>query len=332
MKNKKINILLIIILTIVVLYFALKDNYKEIIPLLFQANIGWLVISTILVLGYTFLKSVVTKDIINSFQKYGLFKTFKLQLMTFFFNAVTPFSTGGQPFQIYTLNKDKINLTASSNIVVQESIIHQLAFSIVVFITFILNICLNIYDLDFTLTLFLILGYLVNAIIIVLLFLLAYGKKIDKKFINVIVKVLYKLKIIKDKEKHIEKWEQRINDFTKASNSLLKDKKRFIKLTIINCIAIICLYLVPLSVLFSLGDYRSFNIITSIVLVSFVSMISCYVPLPGGTLGQEYLFSLFFGIYVSNPMLSSLMILWRTITYYLPMIIGATIFNLNKKN
>ena len=69
----------------------------------------------------------------------------------------------------------------------------------------------------------------------------------------------------------------------------------------------------------------------AIVLVSFISIISSYVPLPGGIGGQEYLFILMFGVYVNQPLLSSLMIMWRFITYYLPMIVGAVIFNIKNK-
>jgi len=332
MKNKKLNVIIIIFLTLVVLYFALKDDYKQILALLFQANIGWIFIGYVLVVCYTFLKSLVTNEIINSFKEYGIIETFKLQLMTFFFNAITPFSSGGQPFQIYVLNKNKIKLTSATNIVVQETIIHQISLSIILIMTMFLNIILNIYNLDFYMFMLLLIGFLLNAVVIVFLFIIAYGKKIDNTFIKFIITILYKLKIIKNKDEKLKKWEENIHDFNIASKNLLKDKKKFIKLVFINAIAIVCLYLVPLTTLFSLGEYKAFDGIISIVLVSFVSIICCFVPLPGGAIGQEYLFALFFGIYIKNPLLSSLMILWRLITYYLPMIVGAIIFNLNKRN
>jgi len=328
MKNKKLNIILVIILTLFILYFALKDNYQQIIPLLFKANIFWLIISYLLVLSYTFLKSVVTNEIINSFKKYSIIKTFKLQLMTFFFNAVTPFSTGGQPFQIYVLNKNKINLASSTNIIIQESIIHQIAVALVLLITLLLNEILNIYDLNFTMGILLIISFLINAIVVLILFILSFGKKVNNKIINIIINILSKLNIVKNKK---EKLETSIKDFNEASQTLLKNKKRFIKLILINTLAIIALYITPLTISFSLSTYYAFNAIEAIVLVSFVSIICCYIPLPGGALGQEYLFTLFFGIYLSNPVLASLMLLWRFITYYLPMIVGAIIFNINQK-
>ena len=130
-------------------------------------------------------------------------------------------------------------------------------------------------------------SFLLNAIAIILLFVFAYGKKIDNTFIKLIISILYKIKIIKNKEDKLKEWEDKISDFNIASKNLLKDKKRFIKLILINTIAIVCLYLVPLTTLFSLGEYKAFNGIISIVLVSFVSIICCFVPLPGGTIGQE---------------------------------------------
>jgi len=329
MKNKKLNIILVIILTLFILYFALKDNYQQIIPLLFKANIFWLIISYLLVLSYTFLKSIVTNEIINSFKEYKIIKTFKLQLMTFFFNAVTPFSTGGQPFQIYVLNKNKINLASATNIIIQESIIHQIAVALVLLITILLNIILNIYDLNLTIGILLILSFLINAIVVLFLFILSFGKKVNNKIINIIINILSKLNIVKNKK---EKLETSIKDFNEASQTLLKNKKRFIKLILINTLAIIALYITPLTISYSLGTYYAFDTIEAIVLVSFVSIICCYIPLPGGALGQEYLFTLFFGIYLSNPILTSLMLLWRFITYYLPMIIGAIIFNISKNN
>ena len=172
MKKKFINIILIIIFTLIVLYFSLKDNYDEIIELLLNSDIRWLFIGYLFVLSYTFLKSVVTNDIINKFKKFDIKKTFDLQLMTFFFNAITPFSTGGQPFQVYTLKKNKLSLSDGTNVIVQESIIHQIALIIVGFITIIINQIFNIYKFEGIILTFLILGCGLSIFIVFLLFLI----------------------------------------------------------------------------------------------------------------------------------------------------------------
>ena len=331
MKNKLINIAIIFILTIFVLYFSLKDNYNEIISLLLDADIRWLFIGCLLVLSYTFFKAIITNNIINKVRPFKFIKTFSLQIMTFFFNAVTPFSTGGQPFQVYVLKKNSVPLSDGTNIIIQESIIHQMAIIVVGIITLSLNFILEICKIEGIFLVFLIIGFLVNVLVLLLLFLVFYSNKINKFLIRLFINLLTFLKLIKSKQKILNKLNKTIEDFTNNSKILLNDKKRFIKLISINCLALFCLYIVPLTVLFSLGDYSSFNGITAIVLVSFVAIISSYVPLPGGMGGQEYLFILLFGFYVDKPLLSSLMLLWRFITYYLPMIIGAITFNIKQK-
>lgn len=330
MKKKFINIILIIVFTLIVLYFSLKDNYKEIIELLLNSDIRWLFIGYLFVLSYTFLKSVVTNDIINKFKKFDMKKIFDLQLMTFFFNAITPFSTGGQPFQVYTLKKNKLSLSDGTNVIVQESIIHQIALIVVGFLAIIINEIFDIYKFEGIILTFLILGFGLNILVIFLLFLVSHSNKIDKLITKYIVKLLTFLRIIKNKE-ILNKLHNTIDNFNYNSKILLKDKKRFIKLILINCLALLCLYVVPLTILFSFNNYVSFDGMIAIVLVSFISIISSYVPLPGGIGGQEYLFILMFGIYVNQPLLSSLMIMWRFITYYLPMIVGAVIFNIKNK-
>ena len=330
MKKKFINIVLIIVFTLIVLYFSLKDNYDEIIELLLNSDIRWLFIGYLFVLSYTFLKSVVTNDIINKFKKFDMKKTFDLQLMTFFFNAITPFSTGGQPFQVYTLKKNKLSLSDGTNVIVQESIIHQIALIVVGFLAIIINEIFGIYKFEGIIETFLILGFGLNILVIFLLFLVSHSNKIDKLITKYIVKILTFLRIIKNKE-ILNKLHNTIDNFNYNSKILLKDKKRFIKLILINCLALLCLYIVPLTILFSFNNYVSFDGMIAIVLVSFISIISSYVPLPGGIGGQEYLFILMFGVYVNQPLLSSLMIMWRFITYYLPMIVGAVIFNIKNK-
>ena len=330
MKKKFINIVLIIVFTLIVLYFSLKDNYDEIIELLLNSDIRWLFIGYLFVLSYTFLKSVVTNDLINKFKKFDMKKTFDLQLMTFFFNAITPFSTGGQPFQVYTLKKNKLSLSDGTNVIVQESIIHQIALIVVGFLAIIINEIFDIYKFEGIILTFLILGFGLNILVIFLLFLISHSNKIDKLITKYIVKLLTFLRIIKNKE-ILNKLHNTIDNFNYNSKILLKDKKRFIKLILINCLALLCLYVVPLTILFSFNNYVSFDGMIAIVLVSFISIISSYVPLPGGIGGQEYLFILMFGVYVNQPLLSSLMIMWRFITYYLPMIVGAVIFNVKNK-
>ena len=164
---KKKNIILLFVLTIIILFLTLKDNYKEIITALLNINIIWVIISYLLVLSYTFFKTLVTHDVINSFKKNKFSNTFLIQIITFFFNAITPFSSGGQPFQVYMFNKSGNKLVDSTNTVVQETIIHQTALLLVGLTSIIFNKTLNIIELDPVLYTFLVVGFIVNFMMVV---------------------------------------------------------------------------------------------------------------------------------------------------------------------
>ena len=49
MKNSKLNTIIIVIVTAIVLFFALKDDFIEKINYLFSFNILWLIFAIILV-------------------------------------------------------------------------------------------------------------------------------------------------------------------------------------------------------------------------------------------------------------------------------------------
>ena len=133
-----------------------------------------------------------------------------------------------------------------------------------------------------------------------------------------------------DKEKTIENWNTSINNFHAGAKILVENKRFFIKSILCATAALICLYLVPVVLLYSTGDYTSFNGLISIVACAYVMLIGSFVPIPGGTGGLEYGFIAFFGNFVSGSNLRVIMILWRFVTYYFGMIVGAIAVNIKK--
>ena len=92
-----------------------------------------------------------------------------------------------------------------------------------------------------------------------------------------------------------------------------------------NLLSLLCLYLIPLFVFFSLKEYDTIDAIKSLVLSGYTFLIGSFVPIPGATGGLEYGFIDFFGIFLKGAVLSSAMLLWRLITYYLGMLIGGIV-------
>jgi len=331
-QKSKINILIIFIVTFIVLYLALKDDFDTIIYQIFTIDIKFLILSFLLIFAYYFLRTIVLNDIITKFKRnYSFKETFKLTLKTQFFNGVTPFSSGGQPFQVYILKKDGIKVSNATNIVVQNFIVYQIALVILGLIAVISNHFINFFEDVQLLKNLVTLGFIINILVTIVLFVLAFTVKLNRTIGNNIIKALEKIKIIKNPDTLISKWKEYVENFHDGAIMLLNNKKQFIKGIFYNFIALSALYLIPLVLLYGMGKFDLLTSYEAVITSAYVMLIGSFVPIPGATGGLEYGFIAFYGNYITGATLKSVMLLWRFITYYFGMILGAITLNIKKK-
>ena len=329
--NKKLNIIILIIITILVLYFSLKDNFRETVNQIITMNIWFLLIAFILLIIFWIFRSYPMYTFCKKINKDFKFRqAFQLTLRTQFFNAVTPFATGGQPYQIIYLKQCGIDYASSTSVVLENFIVYQIALVSLGLIALFSNKIFHIFNKVQLLQQLITLGFLINTLVIVIMFVVAFSKKMNKKLIDIGIKVLTKLRIVKDKEKTLNKWDENITKFHNSAKLLLKDKKTFLSNILYNFLALCCLYLIPLFVIYSMGNFEAFNSGIAIVTSAYIMIIGSFVPIPGGTGGLEYGFVQFYGNFVTGSTLSAMMLVWRFITYYFGMIVGAIALNIKK--
>ena len=81
----------------------------------------------------------------------------------------------------------------------------------------------------------------------------------------------------------------------------------------------------------AMGDHTSLSITNTIVSSAYVYLIGAFVPIPGASGGIEYGFTQFFGNFIAGSNLPAMLIVWRFITYYLGVIVGAILFNIRER-
>ena len=331
MKDRLKNILGIIALIVVtglVLYFALKDNYETIINEIINVNKIWLVVAFSLIFIFWFLKSIAMNNVVALYNKdYSIKKAFRLIIETNFFHAVTPFAVGGQPYEIYSLTKSKLKVTDATNVSIANFIVYQIALVLLGIVAITYNYFFKIFTNDSLLKHLVILGFMINLIVIVMLFLLTFSNIINR-FIKGIIRILIKLKLMK--ENKLEKMDKHLEEFHSGAKLLLQSKKRFIGLIFIHFLSLIILYSIPFVLALAMG-ISSFNMLEGVVASSYVMLIGSFVPVPGGTGGLEYGFMVFYGNFIEGGKLNAIMLIWRFITYYFAMIVGAISLGLGKK-
>lgn len=337
MKNKpklnfKSNFIILALITIIIMILSLKDDFDEILKILTEVNILWIIVAILLVFVYWGFRAVSIIIFAKKFNdEYKSKDGMKLVMATQFFNAITPYASGGQPFQVYMLRKNKLKTNEAISVVAVNFICYQVALILIGMIAILSNIIFHIFNKVTLLQYLVTFGFIVNIIVTIITLILVFSKKSNKAIAKFFISLLNKLKIIKNKEETINKINDKLSEFNKSGKILINNKKDFIMGIIFNLISITCLYLVPIAVIFSIGNYASINVFSTMICSAYTMMIGSFVPLPGGTGGIEFGFLNFFGQYLSGPILTTLMLMWRFFTYYFGMFIGAITFNIMER-
>lgn len=330
-KTKRSFILLLLV-TILVLYFSLKDDFEGILNALIGVNVFWLFISILLMLGYWFLRSIPQYLFCKDFKDdYTFRQSFKLTLKTQFFNGVTPFASGGQPFEIYSLKKDGVPISKGTNVVIQNFIVYQIALILLGIFSIIYNHVFVIFPKNSLLKKLILVGFIVNLSVTTVTFMIAFLEKFNNFVIEFVIKILGKFKIVKNKEGKIDRLKIYTNNLHEGAKTLVSDKTRFIMMVFVNVIALMLQYLVPLFIMFGVGINDVPFFIDIIVASSYVMIMGAFVPMPGGTGGLEYGFVEFYKNFITGPSLMAIMLIWRFVTYYLGVIIGAIVLNIKER-
>ena len=166
-----------------------------------------------------------------------------------------------------------------------------------------------------------VLGFMVNLLVLVVSFILSFGKKVNRLICIKGIGLLSKLGIIKDRGKLEQDFNEYLDNFHKNAVKLKKNKKKVVVCVLINILAILVLYSIPYFL--GIGFGLKLSLIEVMVATSYVMIIGSFVPIPGGSGGIEYGFMFFFKYLISGSILNGLMLVWRFVSYYFGMIVGA---------
>lgn len=334
MKSLKKNSIILFIITAIVLICVLKDDFQSIISTLAGANLFWIFIALLCFFIAIGFEARAYQLIIKGYQSNYTFKKSYIMLMiTKFFNGITPFSSGGQPMQIYMLKQEGVRLTKATNIIIQNFIIYQAALVILGIIAIIINNCLKIFTEVTLLKQLVTIGFLVNTLVMVGLIIISFSSKFNHFIIRKTITILNKLKIVKNKEEKLESWKERVDDFHEGTAYLKNNKMLCFKAFIYNLIYLALTYLMPYFVIIGLAKTIPAGVtpIKVICASAYVMIMGSFVPIPGASGGIEFGYYKFFGNFIKGTILKASLLIWRTVSYYLPMIIGGIIFNINTK-
>ena len=327
-KTKKVLSWIYILATVgIIIIIGITDSqFKKIniFDIISKLSLVWVFLAFSCILLYwltdTFIINYVTGFM---FGKEPLYKSLKVSIIGQYYSALTPSSTGGQPFQVVYMKRNGIPVGASTCILSIKFLTYQLALCTFYAVGMLVRgqYFITHFNQVFWISLA---GFAVNAAAIVFILLILVNRNLVLKLAKGVIRFLHKIHIVKNHEKAVAHTQTTIEDFTTALGYVKKYKGKVFVTYLISLAHLTCFFSVSLLV------YTAFGLTqhgwTDLLLMqSFLFISISFFPLPGASGAAEGGFLLFFNAIFPPQMIYVAMLLWRIITYYANIIAGAAV-------
>lgn len=325
---------------------ASGGDEKSFAEVMRNLNVKYLLLAIVTLLGAIFLDSMkyfVIMKATTSKARYPV--ALKAGLLGKYYDAITPFASGGQPMQIYYLHRKGLSGGESSGV-----IFIKFAYNISMWLT----ICcclmafnrgaLDTYVADWVQRqVFVVggwIGFAINCFLPLLILSFVVFPKMTGALVRGVLNIGSKLKIVKDKEATLEKAKRIVNEFISAFVSMVR-KPLYSFVLILLCIGetLLTMTLPYLVVLAMAGNSvtPSFDLMLAIMTLNvYVSMSVTIIPTPGNSGAMENAFMLTLTS-VAEGILFWTVFSWRFLSYYSYILIGLVMtivqmIKINKRN
>lgn len=333
-SNKKLTIfnfiLVFIIFVGLFIYMISVDGIDNIRAVLHQVDYKWVFLGIILLLIHWFCEAMTLHiPMKKMYPNNSLSTSIKVSMIGQLFNNITPFSSGGQPMQAYELTKTGKKVSDSLSILAIKFIVTQTA----LVITTLVIIC---FEFDFFANLMqnyiwiAIVGFGVNILAIILVFIAGMKKRAITIITNPIIKFLAKIRIIKNPEQKIEKLDKSIDNFRNQFKFIKEQKRVVLQMFIFAVVESLLYYSLTYIVYRAFGNY-GITFWQIIPVQAFLLLIMTFIPTPGSGIGAEGGFLLLFNSIFKQGTINMSILFWRMYTFYLPIIVGALFLIPTKK-
>ena len=328
-KNKILNIIFFIVNVVVVagilIYQLLKEDIQAIRG---RFDIGSIFVIVALLGLVIFSETAAISYLLKiSTGKWRFGLAYKVSQLGKYYDSVTPMATGGQPFQITYLKSHGTPIHTSLSIPLAKYVFSQIAWVITSFVCLVISWRNKTYGTFISVAS--VLGFVFSSIMLFVVLFLSICKTIGKRIVVRTLKLLHKMKIIKNYDKQYEKITKYISDFQDVMKQYARSPKDFIIMLFLSLAKNFLNYSMPFFIVkFFMPDIAGAMYIRMFVMTCLVDLSSSFFPFPGGTGMNEISFSAAFGAVVGKQThLAWVLIIWRLCSYYFYLIQGVSILS-----
>lgn len=323
-KNRVFNILLAFIISFGFIAFHFRGvNLATVWEGLKEAHMTWLIAGMFAMFLYWFLESLVLNQMTRQVSTgQTIWQSIKITMAGQFFNTITPFASGGQPGQLYLMAKDGIDVGVASSVLLIKFIVYQAMLVTSSAIILIFGYSYLQEGAIPGLSMMIIIGFMLNTGVIIMLITVFKNKQIASFLVHMLLKPA-SLFMKKDKYAALKvKVDQKLHAFHVESNRMSFNIKLLLRCSLLTIAQLWIFFSIPYFVLQGIG-IPQIDLFQVIAFHSFIMMFSSLIPIPGGSGGAEFSFSLLFGLIMGPAALVLCLFFWRFITYYSCILFGS---------
>lgn len=320
-----LSLFFMILLMGITSYFIFKDqSFTSLIEALKTVNPFYILLGLMMMFVFVACEAMNTFSIMKALkQKVSYLKCLGFAFVGFYFSSITPSSSGGQPAQMFYMNKAKINLSYSSLNLLIITVVYQIVMMVYGAILFLINhdfLMTNLNGIKY----FLIFSVTINLLLTAGILMAMFSKKFIYQLINVLTKFLAKVKLIKNIDETRHKLESLVQEYTNSAAYIKTQPLLLLQIIFTTTLQLTATYLVPFFVYkaFHLDSYTMLEIVS---LQALVSLAVSSIPLPGAVGASENAFMSVFKLFFASHLLVPAMLLCRGISFYAFLLISGII-------
>jgi len=317
-------------ITIFIMTMILSFNdFEGIVEVLKTTNVKYLMFAILLLLVYAILYPITLCILTRTKKcKISMLNTYLIGSTEHFFNGITPFATGGQPFQVYAYNRLGVKPADSTGILMMNFIIFMIVTNIYALASLFYypQLAQNISNLNAMV----IIGFAINFFVLIFLISVATTKRI-RIWLEKILIWLCRFKWLK---KFVEPNIPKFNDYCYQAQGAFKElwhhKGAFLSCFVIKFITMGVYYAITFFILKALSvDVEPDKLVFIICSTAFAITMCVFIPTPGSSGGIEFAFKSIFqavAVGITAEVAMGGMLLWRLLSYYLMMLLSFFIY------
>lgn len=322
-KKKLFSALFFIAVFLLTFWYVLhEDNPKEVLYYLSTAELGYIVPAVFFVIAFILGESVVIHYLLKALGTASkFFHCCLYSFIGFFYSAITPSASGGQPMQMLAMHRDGIPGAVSAVVLGIVTVTYKLVLVLIGLAVLIIRPASVMVYLEEVEAL-VYLGLVLNVVFVIFLLAVIFNPALVRSAAKGLFSLVNRIRPFSNPDNVMYRLESVISSYSGTAAFFKENPRIIVHVFFITLVQRFCLFSVVWFTALAFGLHGQSPVVM-ILLYAMISVAVDMLPLPGGMGISETLFLTIFDPIFGEDLIVPGMMICRGISYYTQLIISA---------